>query len=68
MNKQVILEQAKRLSGISLSEWNYLKNVIDSFFDNKKRELESEIKLSDMNEVEKIISSRFGQKIGFMRR
>ncbi len=60
MNTTSLLNKAKALDGISLSEWNKLKTVVDESFKKRTRELEGEIKLSCTNDVENTIRSLFG--------
>lgn len=48
------------LKGISYSEWIKLKTAVDRSFEQKIGEFKKEIKLSDHEDVEKIIRSQFG--------
>lgn len=44
--KPIIYEKAKLLDGISQQEWNDLKRLVDEAFEQKKRELSLDVKLS----------------------
>ena len=44
--KPIIYEKAKLLDGISQQEWNELKRLVDEAFEQKKRELSLDVKLS----------------------
>ena len=45
--KSIIYEKAKLLDGISQQEWNELKRLVDEAFEQKKRELSLDVKLSE---------------------
>ncbi len=49
MDKIKILSITKQLNGLSFLEWYKIKVVIDDLFNKKKRELEQELKLSDVD-------------------
>ena len=51
--KPIIYEKAKLLDGISQQEWNELKRLVDEAFEQKKRELSLDVKLS-VEIIEKI--------------
>lgn len=51
--KPEIYEKAKLLEGISQQEWNDLKRLVDEAFEQKKRELSLDVKLS-VEIIEKI--------------
>lgn len=51
--KPIIYEKAKLLDGISQQEWNDLKRLVDEAFEQKKRELSLDVKLS-VEIIEKI--------------
>ena len=44
--KPIIYEKAKLLDGTSQQEWNDLKRLVDEAFEQKKRELSLDVKLS----------------------
>ena len=44
--KPIIYEKAKLLDGISQQEWNDLKRLVDEAFEQRKRELSLDVKLS----------------------
>ena len=44
--KPTVYEKAKLLDGMSQQEWNELKRLIDEAFEQKKRELSLDVKLS----------------------
>ncbi|MCR5708126.1 MAG: hypothetical protein K6G82_07615 [Ruminococcus sp.] len=44
--KPTVYEKAKLLDGISQQEWNDLKRLVDEAFEQKKRELSLDVKLS----------------------
>lgn len=45
--KPTVYEKAKLLDGMSQQEWNELKRLIDEAFEQKKRELSLDVKLSE---------------------
>lgn len=49
MNNDKITELIKQLDGISYSEWFKLNYLVETYFSQKKHELEREIKLSSEN-------------------
>ncbi len=50
------------LKGISFDKWKKLRESIDSYFLQKRSELDNDIKLTDDAEtIRTIIHSRFGQ-------
>lgn len=51
--KPIIYEKAKLLDGMSQQEWNELKRLVDEAFEQKKRELSLDVKLS-VEIIEKI--------------
>ena len=44
------LDLANRLQDMTVGEWNRVKNLIDSRFEAKKREMERQIQLSFIKE------------------
>ncbi|MGN1133346.1 MAG: hypothetical protein ACI4RN_02710 [Oscillospiraceae bacterium] len=56
--KKEIIEKAKMLAGISLSDWKMLSFVVNESFNKKEKELERDLKLST-SEIEKFIHERF---------
>lgn len=58
--KTRIEKYAESLDGISYSDWEWLRHVIDSSFDKIKKEHEENFTLSFENDAKKIIRSRFG--------
>lgn len=48
------------LSGISYRDWIKLKTAVDRAFQNKIREAEGGLKLTDSQEVSNLIHSQFG--------
>lgn len=44
--KERVLERAKLLEGITQSDWERLKKVVDEAFEMQKREFERELRLS----------------------
>lgn len=50
----------RHLEGITYLEWIKLKIAVDELFNLKKRELESNIQLSDANEITEAIHRQFG--------
>lgn len=49
MNNKKITELIKQLDGISYSEWFKLNYLVETYFSQKKRELEQDVKLSSEN-------------------
>lgn len=49
------------LKNISYKDWKILKMVVDRVFEQKKGELEKEIKLANTEIVSNIILEQFGQ-------
>lgn len=49
MNNKKITELIKQLDGISYSEWIKLNYLVETYFSQKKRELEQDVKLSSEN-------------------
>lgn len=55
-------EYIKALEGISFDEWKKLREGMDSYFAQKRSELDKNIKLTNGAEtISTIIRSRFGQ-------
>lgn len=50
----------KSLSGISYSDWKKLRIAVDRAFQNKIREAEDKLELTDLQEVSNLIQSQFG--------
>jgi len=53
------IKYAEALNGISFREWLMLKIGMDRMFQNKLKELEPELKLSDAEQVGRLIRSQF---------
>ena len=53
------IKYAEALNGISFREWLMLKIGMDRMFQNKLKELEPELKLSDTEQVGRLIRSQF---------
>ncbi len=51
------------LKNISYKDWKMLKTAVDSVFEQKKGELEKEIKLANTEIVSNIILEQFGQTL-----
>lgn len=62
MKTENAIKYAEALNGISFREWLILKIGIDRMFQNKLKELEPELKLklSDAEQVGRLIQSQFG--------
>ena len=60
MDKAKLLEYARKLDGISWHDWELLQMVINSSFQKQESELKKTLQLASVNELEKIIHSRFG--------
>ena len=56
------IKYAEALEGISYRDWQILKVGIDRMFQGKLKELEPELKLSDAEQVVRLIRSPFGNK------
>lgn len=56
------IKYAEALNGISFREWLMLKIGMDRMFQNKLKELEPELKLSNTEQVGRLIQSQFGNK------
>lgn len=56
-------EYLESLKGISLKDWKILKAAVDRVFEQKKGELEKEIKLANTEIVSNIILEQFGQTL-----
>lgn len=50
----------RALSGISYKDWKKLRIAIDRVFQNKIRETEEELKITDLQEITNLIQSQFG--------
>ena len=50
----------KAVENLSYADWIRLKLSVDLVFDRKKRELEHELKLSESDDLQKIIHEQFG--------
>lgn len=53
-------EYLQALKGISYPEWIKVKIAMDGAFERQKRELEKELKFSNVEDAERVIRSRFG--------
>ena len=62
METENAIKYAEALNGISFREWLILKIGMDRMFQNKLKELEPELKLklSDTEQVGRLIRSQFG--------
>ena len=60
MDRAKLLEYAHRLEGISWREWELLQMIINNSFQKQDSELKKPLQLASVNELEKIIHSRFG--------
>ena len=56
------IKYAEALKGISYRDWQMLKVSIDRMFQGKLKELEPELKLSDTEQVGRLIQSQFANK------
>ncbi len=50
----------KAVENLSYADWIRLKISVDMVFSCKKRELEAELKLSESDDLQKIIHEQFG--------
>ncbi len=62
MNTENAIKYAEALKGISYRDWKILKIGMDRMFQAKIRELEGELKLSDTEQVGRLIQSQFGSE------
>lgn len=64
MKTENAIKYAEALNGISFREWLMLKIGMDRMFQNKLKELEPELKLklSDTEQVGRLIQSQFGNE------
>ena len=62
MNTENAIKYAEALKGISYRDWKILKIGMDRMFQAKIRELEGELKLSDTEQVGRLIQSQFGNE------
>lgn len=53
-------EYLQALKGISYPEWIKVKIAMDGAFERQKRELEKELKFSNIEDAERVIRSQFG--------
>lgn len=60
MKTENAIKYAEALKGISFREWLMLKVGMDRMFQGKLKELEPELKLSDTEQVGRLIRSQFG--------
>ena len=60
METENAIKYAEALNGISFREWLMLKVSIDRTFQGKLKELEPELKLSNTEQVGRLIQSQFG--------
>lgn len=56
-------EYIKALRGITYFEWIKLRESINAVFEMQKGEFEKKLKLADSEDVERIIRSRFGDRL-----
>lgn len=59
MNSEEAIKYAEALKGISYRDWQMLKVGMDRMFQGKLKELEPELKLSDTEQVGRLIRSQF---------
>lgn len=59
MKTENVIKYAEALKGISYKDWQMLKAGMDRMFQGKLRELEPELKLSDTEQVGRLIRSQF---------
>lgn len=62
MKTENAIKYAEALKGISYRDWQVLKVGMDRMFQSKLKELEPELKLSDTEQVVRLIRSQFGNK------
>ena len=62
MKTENAIKYAEALEGISYRDWQMLKVGMDRMFQDKLKELEPELKLSDIEQVGRLIQSQFGNK------
>lgn len=62
MKTESAIKYAEALKGISYRDWQVLKVGMDRMFQAKLKELEPELKLSDTEQVGRLIQSQFGNK------
>ena len=60
MKTENAIKYAEALEGISYRDWQMLKVGMDRMFQDKLKELEPELKLSDTEQVGRLIRSQFG--------
>ena len=60
MKTENAIKYAEALKGISCRDWQMLKVGMDRMFQGKLKELEPELKLSDTEQVGRLIQSQFG--------
>lgn len=59
MKTENVIKYAEALKGISYRDWQMLKAGMDRMFQGKLKELEPELKLSDTEQVGRLIRSQF---------
>ena len=59
MKTENAIKYAEALKGISYRDWLMLKVGMDRMFQSKLKELEPELKLSDAEQVGRLIRSQF---------
>ena len=62
MKTESAIKYAEALKGISYRDWQMLKVGMDRMFQGKLKELEPELKLSDTEQVGRLIRSQFDNK------
>ena len=62
MKTENAIKYAEALKGISYRDWQMLKVGMDRMFQGKLKELEPELKLSDTEQVGRLIQSQFGDE------
>ena len=60
MKTENAIKYAEALKGISYRDWQMLKVGMDRMFQGKLKELEPELKLSNTDQVGRLIQSQFG--------
>ena len=60
MKTENAIKYAEALKGISYRDWQMLKVGMDRMFQGKLKELEPELKLSDTEQVGRLMQTQFG--------
>ena len=62
MKTENAIKYAEALKGISYRDWQMLKVGMDRMFQDKLRRFEPELKLSDTEQIGRLIRSQFGNE------